>query len=190
MDLQKLNPWNWFKHEESEAGARQIPVTNPAGRGAAPAGAGNPVLALHEQIDQLIEDAFRGFGFQPLRPGAFNALQGSGLAEFRPSLNVSGDNASYQVTLEAPGMTESELDIEVSGDVLTIRGEKEEEKETKERHFFRVERSYGAFQRTLSLPDDVNTDEIDATMKNGVLTITLPRQETVDSSTKKVAIHD
>lgn len=185
MDLQRLNPWNWFKHEEPQPGGAQIPVK----RSDKESGMSQyPMQQLHQQIDRLFEDAFRGFGFPSIgsqlgEPGRWLNSQ-----DFRPSLNVSSDSKSYQITLEAPGMNEEDLAVEVSGDVLTISGQKQEEKESKEKHFYRIERSYGNFQRTLSLPDDANADEIQASMKNGVLSLVIPRRTAVDTQVKKITI--
>jgi len=187
MDLQRLNPWNWFKHEESQPGAAQLPVTKAETEG------GRlpqyPVQQLHQQIDRLFEDLFQGFGFPGLRAQYNESGRWLSSQSFRPSLNVSSDNESYQITLEAPGLTEDDLTVEVSGDVLTIQGRKQEENESKERHFYRIERSYGSFQRTLSLPDDANAEEIQANMKNGVLTLVIPRRASVDTEVKKITIN-
>ncbi len=192
MDLHKLNPWNWFKHEESSVSpANQIPVKRGASAqqmSASDQTLFGPVQQLHQQIDRLFDDAFRGFGFPALQSSQDDLSGFRSPQAFRPNLNVSSDNRSYEITLEAPGMTENDLVIEVSGDILTIQGEKQEEKEDKDRHFYRIERSYGSFRRTLSLPDDSNTDEIQANMKDGVLRLNIPRRETVDSQTKKINI--
>lgn len=193
MDFQKLNPWNWFKHEEpSGPSANRIPVKRSASEQQTPAPEQNlfgPVQQIHQQIDRLFDDAFRGFGL-PVLPGTLSDSSRQRSAQiFRPSLNVSSDNNCYEITLEAPGLTEKDLAIEVNGDILTIQGEKQEEKEDKDRHYYRIERSYGSFQRTLSLPDDSNTEEIKASMKDGVLRLTIPRRETVDSHTRKININ-
>lgn len=185
MDLQRLNPWNWFKHEESQSRGAQIPVKKAdEATGLSP----HPIQQLHQQIDRLFDDAFQGFGFPGLRSQFDESGRWLNTQSFRPSLNVSSDNKSYQVTLEAPGLSEEDLAVEVSGDVLTIQGSKKEEKESKEKHYYRIERSYGSFQRTLSLPDDANADEIQASMKNGVLSLVIPRREAVDTQVKKITI--
>ena len=105
MDLQKLNPWNWFTHEESTPGGARIPVKREAESEGFPAhfGADNPMMNLHQQIDRMFDDAFRGFGFPSSTARLYNPAQWSAPAEFRPSLNVSCDDNSYQITLEAPG---------------------------------------------------------------------------------------
>lgn len=191
MDLQKFYPWNWFKHEQAHAAeAEQIPVKRSAGEAGMPGfERAHPRTQFHQQVDRLFDDMFRGFGLPS--PGSRFAEPAlwSGDGAFRPSLNVSSDGAGYQVTLEAPGMTEADLSIEVRGDALTIKGQKREEKETKDRHFYRIERRYGAFQRTLTLPEDADADDIRAHMKDGVLSLSIPRREIADSRVKNITIN-
>ncbi|MCF7982156.1 MAG: Hsp20/alpha crystallin family protein [Pseudomonadales bacterium] len=192
MDFHKFNPWNWFKHEEPHAQAGgQIPIKRTANALDMPTAHQelfSPVQQLHQQIDRLFDHAFRSFGL----PSVFSSVEpsgGLGLTTFRPDLNVSSDDANYQISLEAPGMTEADLSIEVKGDVLTIQGQKQEEQESKDRHFYRVERRYGHFQRTLALPDDAIVEEIQARMNDGVLNLLIPRSQTEDRSVKKITIN-
>jgi HSP20 family protein len=108
---------------------------------------------------------------------------------FQAKLNVSSDDKQYHVSLEAPGLTEKEISLELNQGVLTIRGEKKEENETKDRHYYRMERSYGSFQRVLALPEDCDQEGISASMKNGVLDITLPRKALPASAAKQIPIN-
>lgn len=180
MDLQKLNPWNWFKHEDSDADqGAQIPVQKDKASRSLPSTTNpgwqrdqHPVLQLHQQIDRLFDDVFSAFGMPSLN-SAFPRQAGSPMTPsgtYRPQVDVSGDEKQYDITLDVPGLSEGDLAIEVKGDVLTVRGEKEEKHEQKDKQFYRVERSYGSFQRTLSLPADANADDIQANLKDGVLT--------------------
>lgn len=183
MKLDKLNPWNWFKHEESQGENAQIPLRRSSnseisGVTEHPA---HPVAQLHQEIDRLFESAFKGFGM--------SGLSGSNLSVYRPSLDVSSDGNVYQISLETPGMAESDMDIEVSGDMLRISGQKKEQKEDKDRHYYRIERSYGSFTRTLSLPEDADADEIQASLKDGILKLTIPRREGERPETRKIAIN-
>ncbi|RLT91252.1 MULTISPECIES: Hsp20/alpha crystallin family protein [unclassified Ketobacter] len=197
MDWKKLNPWNWFKHEESgNHAAGQIPVKREAHSAAMPETGDHylqPMLQLHRDIDRIFEDTLRGFGFPSLGSRLSNIASGeSGNAfyasAFRPSLNVSSDDESYQITVEAPGLKQDDFSIEINGDVMTIQGQKQEETENKDRHFYRVERSYGCFQRTLALPEDALTEDVRANLKQGVLTITIPRKELPAGSVKKIEV--
>ena len=81
------------------------------------------------------------------------------------------------------------MKLELTPDgALIVRGEKKQEKEQKDKNFYRSERSYGSFQRTLSLPEDASRDNIDASFKNGVLTITCPRKAVAQTPTKRIDI--
>jgi HSP20 family protein len=107
---------------------------------------------------------------------------------FKPSTDVSGDETKYEITLDFPGMTEDDISIELKDRVLTIKGEKESEAENDDKKYYRVERHYGSYQRTLALPDDAAAEDITATMKNGVLTLSLPRMANANSDVKRISI--
>ena len=92
-----------------------------------------------------------------------------------PVTNISETNDDIIVTAEIPGMEPKDIDISVTGDVLTVTGEKKQEKETKDESFHRIERSYGAFTRSFRLPTTVLTEKVAADYKSGVLRITLPK---------------
>nr|WP_281357791.1 Hsp20/alpha crystallin family protein [Desulfobacter latus] len=94
----------------------------------------------------------------------------------KPRLDLSATDKEYTVSLEIPGVSEKDVNLELADDTLIIRGEKKQKKEEKKKNFYRLERSYGSFQRTLSLPEDADKDNIKADFKNGVLNITIPRK--------------
>lgn len=94
-----------------------------------------------------------------------------------PSVDVAERNDEYVVKVELPGVSKDDVKITMQDNVLTIRGEKKEEKETKESSYHRVERSYGSFQRFFTLPTTVKSDKVDASYKDGILTISLPKAE-------------
>lgn len=106
--------------------------------------------------------------------------------DFSPSADLAETNNTFEIRVDAPGMTAKDFDIEVNGNVATIRGERKEEKEEKDKMFHRVERRYGAFSRSMTLPCNVNEDEVVAEYANGVLTVTLPKRE--DAAPKKVSV--
>ncbi len=109
----------------------------------------------------------------------FGELPGLGLPGmvWAPRLDMSETKDSLVVKAELPGLEAKDLDISVSGDTLTIKGEKKQEKEEKDEHRHLIERSHGAFSRMVELTAPVAADKIKATFKNGVLTITLPKTE-------------
>ena len=191
MNLEKLNPWNWFKHEENSVKNSTIPVTTgePAGNVGGLSSPGS-LLSLQRDMDRWFDDAFRSFGQPSLGAGLLSRrLADSPISQlYRPQIDVSADDNRYEIALNVPGMAESDLVIEVNDDVLTIRGQKEYRSEKKDKHYYRVERSSGNFQRTLSLPDDADADEISANLKKGVLRLSIPRRQIARENVKKIPI--
>ena len=94
-----------------------------------------------------------------------------------PALDVHDEKDAFTVTLEAPGLKKEDFEISFHDGVLSISGERKEEKEAKERNYFRRERYFGRFARSVSLPADVKADKIGATYKDGILAVTLPKAE-------------
>ena len=107
---------------------------------------------------------------------------------FSPSLNVAADKNEYVVTLEAAGLDEKDLSIEVDNQQLLISGNKREESESQDRHYYRIERHYGGFQRVLSLPEDAIAADIKATMRKELLTINIPRLELESKDRRRISI--
>lgn len=185
MDLEKLKPWNWFRHEEDGHDGGQIPVSRSQAEGL-PVGRGESLMSLHRDMDRWFEDALKSFGMPALLKESRGAAR---LPEFfRPQLDISGDANCYEISLDVPGLTESDLSLEIKDDVLTIKGKKEESSESKDKHYYRVERSYGSFQRTLALPDDANADEIKANLDKGVLKLEIPRRAAAKQDVKRISI--
>ena len=108
--------------------------------------------------------------------------------EWFPSLDVAETKNDLVVKAEVPGMDAKNIDISISDGVLTIKGEKKEEREEKEADYHLVERSYGAFTRSIRLPAEVHGDKINATYKNGVLKITLPKSEEAKKKEIKIKV--
>ncbi|WP_222937654.1 Hsp20/alpha crystallin family protein [Spartinivicinus ruber] len=107
---------------------------------------------------------------------------------FKPSVDISAKDIEYLISVEVPGVEEKDIKLEIKDHTLVISGEKKQEKEDKEEHHYRVERSYGCFQRVLAIPEDASTEEINASFKNGVLSITLPRRELPNRKAKQIEI--
>jgi len=141
---------------------------------------GSPFLTLHREMNRLFDDVFNRFDAG--MPSAF------GRTAAWPSLEVNATEKELRISAELPGLDPKDVEILVEGDVLTIRGEKKSETEDKSRHF--SERYYGRFERSLRLPFEVEDDKADASFKNGVLTVTLPKSARVAESTKRIAIKD
>jgi len=102
---------------------------------------------------------------------------GNAITSWSPRADVVENNDSYVIKAELPGVSKNDVKITLRENVLTIKGEKKAEKEEKDHNYHRIERSYGSFERSFSLPSNVKSDKIDAAYKDGVLTLTLPKSE-------------
>ena len=105
------------------------------------------------------------------------------LGDWAPSMDVSETKESLVCKLEVPGMEQKDIQISLQENLLTIKGEKRQEKEEKEEHYHRIERSYGSFTRSLRLPVAVDASKVTATVKNGVLTVVLPKTPAAKGTT-------
>lgn len=101
----------------------------------------------------------------------------AGMNNWSPALDVHDDKEAFTVTLEAPGLKKADFEISYHDGVLSIAGERKQEKEAKEKNYFRRERLFGRFTRSVSLPAGVKSDAISANYQDGVLTISLPKAE-------------
>jgi len=182
MNINKLAPWNWFTKEHEQEGT-SLPVTRrDAGALETP-----PLWQLHRDIDRLFGDVFRDF---PFASGMGRSLASLAPGEWlKPTLDIAAGEREYAVTVELPGVDEKDVHLELEGNTLRIRGEKRQEKEEKQRDFYRVERSYGSFQRVLSLPEDADQGEIAARFGKGILTITIPRKPSAKSEARRIPIN-
>jgi HSP20 family protein len=135
------------------------------------------LLDLQDRINTMFGELFRG---SPVMPWGEEQL------EWLPALNISETDEEVRVTAELPGVDPGNVDISLTEDMLTIRGEKKEEQEEKRRDYHRIERCYGSFSRTVSLPSAVDADTVEATFKDGVLTIAMPKRE--EARTRKVKV--
>ena len=105
------------------------------------------------------------------------------LGDWAPSMDVSETKDSLICKVEVPGMEQKDIQISLQENLLTIKGEKRQEKEEKEEHYHRIERSYGVFTRSLRLPVAVDAGKVTATVKNGVLTVALPKTPAAKGTT-------
>lgn len=137
--------------------------------------------SLHREIDRVFDDFTRS-GHWPFR--ALSA--GNGKLPLR--IDVSETDKNVIVATELPGVDEKDVDISLSDDMLTIKGEKKSETEKTEKDYHLVERSFGSFERVTRLPCEVDADKVKAKFKNGVLTITLPKSPAAKAKARKIAI--
>lgn len=137
---------------------------------------------LHRGIDRLFADAW-GSTFAP---SLLSDTWTTG--KITPRLDVAEDDKAFHVTVELPGMTDKDVAVSVTDRVLTIRGEKKEEQEKKDKDVYRRERAYGSFRRAIELPSDVDAGKIEAAFKNGVLTIDLPKTKEAQDRVKQIPV--
>ncbi len=139
----------------------------------------NPFRALRREMDSLFENFFSGFEMEP-----FTSRRGA----FSPHIDVVESDKEITVTAELPGMDEKDIDVSLNEDTLSIRGEKKAEKEDKGKDYYRMERSYGSFSRSITLPKEVNTEKVEAQFKKGILTVVLPKTSKAVEETRKISI--
>jgi HSP20 family protein len=149
-----------------------------------------PLVSLRREMDKLFDDFFSrgmpswglGGDFDPFR--RFEGM----LRPAVPAVDLVERDKEYVVTAELPGLDEKALEVKVSGNVLTIHGRKDEERKEERENYRMAERRYGSFQRALRLPEDVETDKIDARFTKGVLTLTLPKSQEALKKQKKIEV--
>ena len=139
---------------------------------------GRELTTIRDEMNRLFDDFFSGF------PERRRELLES---EWAPRVDIAETDDNVVVTAELPGVNQDNVDITVVNDVLTLKGEKKDEKEIKKENYHRIERSYGNFQRSVSLPTGVQADKAKATYKDGILTVTIPKAE--ESKPKSIKIN-
>ena len=150
-----------------------------------------PFESLHREIDRLFDDVGQGFWRSPFRRPLVDLepLWPQKLSwTAAPAVDFVEGAKAYEVTAELPGMDEKNIEVKVVNGGLTIKGEKKEEKEEKEKGYYLSERRFGSFERYLRIPEGVDTDKIDASFKKGVLTVTLPKKPEAQKPEKKIDI--
>jgi HSP20 family protein len=132
---------------------------------------------LQDQFNRLFNESFR------------NQPEESALTTWAPAVDIYETPNELVVKADLPDVNEKDIDVRVENNLLTIRGERKFEKSVSEENFLRVERTYGAFSRSFSLPNTVNAEKIGAEYKNGVLTVTLPKREESKPRQVKVTVN-
>src|SRR3982074_2035945 len=161
MNLQSIIPWK--KEERSLARGR---------------GDGDPFAQLQRRMNSVFEDFFGR---------SSSDLWGDAAEEFLPRVDVSETGKEVRITAELPGLDEKDVEVTVTDNLLTIKGEKKVEKEAEEGDYYHSERSYGYFDRTIALPQGIDADDAKAKFKKGALTVTTPKKPEAQSSRRRVA---
>lgn len=161
MTLSELIHWNRPSHIPVQHGSRF----------------GRSLLSLQEDMDRIFHDFFGGTS-----PPAWVKEDGF------PAVDIIENGKTFKVKAELAGMDPEDVEISVTDGFLTIKGEKQEEKEEKDGNYLRHETSYGSFQRTIALPETANCDKAEASFKNGVLNIEVPKKAKALQKPKKLQI--
>lgn len=168
MAQKELTPWRWgglrrWDEEDRPLEAFRRDMDN-----------------LHREVDRLFQDFWRGRG--SMLPESWS------LADVTPRIDETEDEKAYHVKVELPGMNKDDVEITLSEGVLTIRGEKKQEEEEKGKDFYRQERSFGAFRRSVPVPGAVEEGKIQASFKNGVLSVELPKSKEAQKKVKHISV--
>jgi HSP20 family protein len=134
---------------------------------------------LQREIDRVFQDFGRG---------GLPALGEFGRTGMAMKVNVAEHDGAVEVTAEMPGCAPEDIDVQLKDGVLTIKGEKKVEKDDKQKDYHVMERSYGMFERSFTLPADVDGSKVEAAFDNGVLKVTLPKLPEAQSRAQKIAV--
>ncbi|GLS63464.1 heat-shock protein Hsp20 [Methylobacterium oxalidis] len=165
MSVRDLIPWGRSTNAPLPSRMRDEPAS--------------PFLTLHREMNRLFDDVFSGLG------GGMPGLATRGLGW--PSVELVETEQGLRVSAELPGLDEKDVELTIDDGVLTLRGEKRAETTDTQRGY--SERSYGRFERVLALPFAVEEDKVEATFRNGVLSVTLPRSAKAPERGRRIAIN-
>jgi len=173
--------------------ATKLPVKTEATPAPPPAKAAEwqPFDVLRNQVDRLFHDFQNGFlqapFFRPL-PDIESFLRRDLGFNVTPAIDIVEKEKAFEVTAELPGLEAKDIDVQLANGMLTIKGEKQEEKEEKTKDRYVSERRYGSFRRTLQVPGSVDAEKIEASYKSGVLTVTLPKSADAKTNEKTIPV--
>ncbi|MER8388856.1 Hsp20/alpha crystallin family protein [Mesorhizobium sp. M0166] len=138
--------------------------------------ASDPLTSFHRQIDRLFDDFFA-----PM-------TEATTAGDLWPSVDVYETDQAYKVTAELPGLEQKDVELKLRDNTLSITGEKRSEHKESDRGHTYSERSYGRFQRTIPLEAEIDADKVQATFKNGVLTVELPKNPAAKDKTRRIEV--
>lgn len=149
-----------------------------------------PFESLRREVDRLFEDFDRGLWHFPFR--STFALEPFWRRELTwpsaPAVDITESDKAYEITADLPGISEKDIEVKLAPGGLVIQGEKQEEKEERKKDYYLHERHFGSFKRSFRVPEGVEADKIEASFKDGVLTVTLPKIAEAQKVEKKIAV--
>jgi HSP20 family protein len=169
----------------------KLPIKTEGQKPEPSAGEWRPLANLRREIDRLFDDFGWGVARRPAGRTLFDVepfWRGELSFGRAPAVDIAEKDKEYEITAELPGLDESNVEVKFADGLLTIKGEKREEKEEKKKDFYLSERRFGSFQRSFQVPEGVDADKILASFKDGVLTVTLPKSPDAQKKEKKIAI--
>jgi HSP20 family protein len=150
-----------------------------------------PFENFRREVDRLFDDFSGGMWRSPFGRSFFD-IEPFRRAETAfgsvPAVDITQTDKGYEITAELPGMEDKDIEVKLANGVLTIRGEKQDEKEEKNKGYYLRERSFGSFERSFQVPENIDADKISAGFKKGVLTITLPKSAEAQRAEKKIEV--
>jgi HSP20 family protein len=163
--------------EKRQSNGADAPVPQPSE---------HPITQFQRRMGQLFDDFIGNWG-----PG-WNLpsldMGGDWLGGFNPRMDVSDDGKEVSITVEVPGIAEKDIEVTLTDNLLTIKGEKRRESEQKGKDFLRRERSYGSFRRSLRVGPEIDASKVKASFKDGVLHVSLPKSPAAQQRTHKIPI--
>ena len=167
--------------------ATKLPIKTE-GKAPAPQGGTSwrPYEDLRREVDRLFEDFDAGNLFRSLRPINFEMFRQSGWNA--PAVDIAENDKTFEITAELPGIDVKNVEVTLRNGNIVIKGEKQDEKEEKSADYYLQERRFGSFERSFAVPETVDASKVDATFKNGVLKVTLPKTAAAQKPAKKVEI--
>lgn len=151
-----------------------------------------PIESLRREVERLFDD-FHPFGWNMPAPRSFFGADWRGPRRddpwtVAPAMDVVEKDGEFEISAELPGIDEKDLDIKLTDRTLTIKGEKSEKKEEKQKDYVLSERRFGSFQRSFQLPDTVDAARIEASFAKGVLNVKLPKSADARKAEKKIEV--
>lgn len=144
-------------------------------------------LSPIRELERMQREMNRYFNTMPFTFG--NGEESLTTSEWLPAVDITEDDKEFVVKAELPEVKKEDVKVTLTDDVLCIRGERKAEKEEKNRKYHRIERSYGSFERSFSLPEAADASKISSEFKDGMLTVHLPKNPNAKSKTIEVKVH-
>jgi len=166
--------------------ATKLPVKTETAAPSTRAHEWHPFDSLRNQVDRLFRDFETGFLQSPFYRDVDSFWRRDVAFPVTPAVDIVEKDNAFEISAELPGLDVKNIELSVSDDVLTLKGEKKEEKEEKTKDRYVSERRYGSFRRSVQLPASVDANKIEASYKSGLLTVTLPKS--ADAQKKQTVI--